>query len=125
MKTSSAPKAKTKDQWVEGPVQDFLGLSAADMAIIEARLSASRLLKATREGKKLTQQVVAARLKTSQSRLAKMEAGHSSVSLDLLLRSLFALGVSGKAIATIFETKGSGSRLPVGRQRNAVPVLSK
>jgi len=36
----------------------------------------------------------AALLKTSQSRLARMEAGDPSVSLDLLVRGLFALGVS-------------------------------
>jgi transcriptional regulator with XRE-family HTH domain len=88
------------------------------MAMIEARLAASKLLKATRERKKLTQLVAAARLKTSQSRLAKMEAGHSSVSIDLLLRSLFALGVSGRAVATIFEARGRGSR-------NRKPTLSK
>jgi len=36
------------------------------------------------------------KLHSSQSRLAKMEAGDSSVSLDLLFRSLFSLGVSRK-----------------------------
>jgi hypothetical protein len=38
----------------------------------------------------------AALLKTSQSRLARMEAGGLSVSLDLLVRGLFALGASSK-----------------------------
>ena len=93
---------KTKGQWVEGSVQDFLDLSDADMALIETRLAASRLLKATRQQSKLTQQIVAEKLHTSQSRLAKMEAGDSSVSLDLLFRSLFALGVSRKALASLF-----------------------
>ena len=80
--------------WVEGSVQDFLQLSDAEMEFIETRLAASRLLKATRQSRKLTQQVAASKLHTSQSRLAKMEAGDSSVSLDLLFRSLFSLGLS-------------------------------
>lgn len=102
MKKTNTRNAKVKSQWVEGSVQEFLDLSDADMALIETRLAASRLLKAARKQRKLTQQVVAERLQTSQSRLAKMEAGDSSVSLDLLLRSLFALGVSRKALASLF-----------------------
>jgi transcriptional regulator with XRE-family HTH domain len=81
-------------------VQEFLKLSDADMELIETRLAASRLLKETRHRKKLTQAAVAAALQTSQSRLAKMEAGDPSVSLDLLFRSLFALGVSRKNLAS-------------------------
>jgi transcriptional regulator with XRE-family HTH domain len=72
------------------------------MALIETRLAASRLLKAARQKSNLTQQILAKRLHTSQSRVAKMEAGDSSVSLDLLFRSLFALGVSRKALASLF-----------------------
>jgi hypothetical protein len=98
MKTSKDVRKKTTSEtgWVEGSVQDFLLLSDADMEFVETRLAASRLLKATRQAKKLTQQVAASKLHTSQSRLAKMEAGDSSVSLDLLFRSLFSLGVSRK-----------------------------
>jgi len=39
---------------------------------------------------------IASKLHTSQSRLAKMKVGDSSVSLDLLFRSLFSLGISRK-----------------------------
>lgn len=92
---------KAKSEWVEGSVQDFLELSSADMEFIEVKLAASRLLKATRQRKKLTQQDLAAKLKTSQSRLAKMEAGDPSVSLDLIFKSLFSLGVDRKKIAAV------------------------
>ena len=102
MKKPSAKNSKRESGWVEGSVQEFLELSDADMLIIETRLAAGRLLRATRQRSKLTQQKMAERLRTSQSRLAKMEAGDSSVSLDHLLRSLFALGVSRKSVATIF-----------------------
>jgi DNA-binding transcriptional regulator YiaG len=93
---------KPKAEWVEGSVQDFLSLTDAEMELIETRLAASRLLKAIRQQQKLTQAAVAAKLRTSQSRLAKMETGDPSVSLDLLFKSLFSLGVSRKKLASAF-----------------------
>lgn len=96
------PKVKNSEsEWVEGSVQDFLGLSAADMEFIETKLAASRLLKAVRHEQKLTQDAVAAKLHTSQSRVAKMEVGDPSVSLDLLFKSLFSLGVRRERIAEV------------------------
>ena len=98
-------KATTgKGEWVEGRVQEFLSLSDADMELIETRLAISRLLKATRQKKKLTQAAVAAALHTSQSRLAKMESGDPSVSLDLLFRSLFSLGITRKNLASTLSS---------------------
>jgi transcriptional regulator with XRE-family HTH domain len=40
----------------------------------------------------ITQKQLAARLKSSQSRVAKIEAGAADVSLDLLFKALFATG---------------------------------
>jgi|SRR5687767_743254 len=42
----------------------------------------------------LSQLTLAAEVQSSQSRVAKMEAGDPSVSLDLLIRSLLSLGAS-------------------------------
>jgi DNA-binding transcriptional regulator YiaG len=95
---NSRKKADVKDHWVEGSVQDFRQLSDADMEYIEMRLAASRYLKSIRQAQNMTQKMVAMKLHTSQSRLAKMEAGDSSVSLDLLFKSLFSLGVSRKKL---------------------------
>ena len=58
------------------------------------KLSLSRQLRLMRVRRRLTQTKAAALLKTSQSRLARMEAGDPSVSLDLLVRGLLALGAS-------------------------------
>ena len=82
--------------WKETTVQEFLNLSEADVQYIEMKLSLSRLLRLVRERRRLTQTKAAALLKTSQSRLARMEAGDPSVSLDLLVRGLFALGASAR-----------------------------
>jgi DNA-binding XRE family transcriptional regulator len=103
MKNTKNTAKVENPRWVEGSVQDFLTLSDADMELIETRLAASRLLKATRQQKKLTQQGMAEMLHTSQSRLAKMEAGDSSVSLDLLFRSLFSLGITRKKVAALLS----------------------
>ena len=80
--------------WKETTVQEFLNLSEADVQYIEMKLALSRLLRHVRERRRLTQTKAAALLKTSQSRLARMEAGDPSVSLDLLVRGLFALGAT-------------------------------
>jgi DNA-binding XRE family transcriptional regulator len=104
-KDKRAKETRTKGKWVEGTVQEFLALSDADMELIETRLAASRLLKATRQRKKLTQAAVAAVLHTSQSRLAKMEAGDPSVSLDLLFKSLFALGITRKNLVSSLSSQ--------------------
>jgi transcriptional regulator with XRE-family HTH domain len=42
----------------------------------------------------MTQADLARLVRSSQSRVAKMEAGDPSVSIDLLVKSLLALGVS-------------------------------
>jgi DNA-binding XRE family transcriptional regulator len=90
---------KLKNGWVEGSAQDFLGLSDADVEYIELRRDLSRLLRQMRQKQHLTQMEVAARLETSQSRLAKMEKADPTVSFDLLLRSLFRLGLTRKDLA--------------------------
>jgi DNA-binding XRE family transcriptional regulator len=90
---------KLKNGWVEGSVQNFLDLSDADMEYIEMRLALSRLFKQRRQRYHLTQVQVAHQLHTSQSRVAKMEKGDPTVSLDLLLQALFRLGVKRKELA--------------------------
>lgn len=87
--------------WKETTVQEFLNLSEADAQYIEMKLALSRRLRQLREQRHLTQTKAAALLKTSQSRLARMEAGDPSVSLDLLVRGLFALGASWKDLAKV------------------------
>jgi ribosome-binding protein aMBF1 (putative translation factor) len=89
---------KLKNGWVEGSVKDFLVLSDADVEYIETRRALSRLLKERRGKLRLSQMQVAARLRTSQSRVAKMEKADATVSADLLLQSLFRLGLKRKEL---------------------------
>jgi DNA-binding XRE family transcriptional regulator len=85
--------------WRIGTASDFLGLSTEESAYVELKLSLSKHLRETRREKNLSQQQLAQLLKSSQSRVAKMEAGDPTVSLDLLVRSLLALGASRKALS--------------------------
>ena len=89
--------------WKFGTVQEFLNLSEEEAAYIELKLALSKSLQKVRRQKNLTQHELARRLKSSQSRVAKMEAGDASVSLDLLIRSLLALGASRKHLAQILS----------------------
>jgi DNA-binding XRE family transcriptional regulator len=87
--------------WKVGTATDFLGLSAEEVRYIEMKLALSEHLKRRRMRKKLTQEQLAKLMSSSQSRVAKMEAGDPSVSLDLLIRSLLTLGASEKDLAKV------------------------
>lgn len=90
---------RLKNGWVEGSVQDFLELSDAEAAYVETRVALGSRLREERNKKHLTQTELATALKTSQSRVAKMEKADPSVSLDLVIQALFKLGVSRKELA--------------------------
>jgi DNA-binding XRE family transcriptional regulator len=85
--------------WRVGSTQEFLGLSSAEAAYIELKIALSDKLKERRQRQQVTQQKLAQLLGSSQSRVAKMEAGDPTVSLDLLLRALFALGATRRDVA--------------------------
>jgi ribosome-binding protein aMBF1 (putative translation factor) len=85
--------------WRVGSADDFLDLSVEESAYVDLRLRLSDALRAKRQQQRLTQVELARRIKSSQSRIAKMEAGDASISLDLLIRSLFALGASNRDLA--------------------------
>jgi len=87
-----------KKGWKLGSANEFLKLSAEEAAYIELKLALSEKLKEKRVRKKLTQAEFARLIHSSQSRIAKMEAGDPTVSVDLLVKSLLALGVSRKEL---------------------------
>ena len=98
MKQSKARRLAARG-WKAGTVQEFLGLSDAEAAYIELRLKLARGLKARRQAQGMTQIDLARLVDSSQSRVAKMESGDPSVSLDLLVKSLLRLGVSHGQLA--------------------------
>jgi len=86
--------------WRVGTVAEFLELSQAESALIEMRLSLSRSLKVQRTRRGVTQTSLAKALRSSQSRVAKMESGDPSVSLDLIVRALLIVGASRREVAS-------------------------
>lgn len=88
----------TKKGWKTGSVAEFLDLTDEESAYIEMKLALSEKLKERRRRAKLTQAELAKAIESSQSRVAKMEAGDPTVSIDLLVKSLLALGVSKKEL---------------------------
>jgi DNA-binding XRE family transcriptional regulator len=104
--TMQANKRKEleKSGWKVGTVDEFLGLSPSETAYIEMKLGLSSSLRERRLKKKLSQEDLARLIESSQSRIAKMEAGDPSVSIDLLVKSLLALGASRKELARVIST---------------------
>ena len=77
-----------------GDAADFLELTEEEVAFVELKLALADYLRELRTRDSWTQSQVARRLGSSQSRVARMEAADASVSLDLLVKSLLALGAS-------------------------------
>ena len=80
--------------WRVGSVTDFLGLAPDEELYVQLKLRLAGGLKQRRVRRRLTQTQLAKAVRSSQSRVAKMEAGDPTVSVDLLIRSLLALGVT-------------------------------
>jgi hypothetical protein len=91
--------------WRIGTPKDFLGMSDEEEAYVNLRLKLAEGLKARRQSRGITQVGLARTIKSSQSRIAKMEAGDPTVSLDLLVKSLFALGTSDRELAAIIARR--------------------
>jgi hypothetical protein len=101
---NSAKRQKLEaNGWRIGSTQEFLGLSDDESAYIELKLKLGENLKKLRLEKHLTQIDLAKLLRSNQSRVAKMEAGDPSVSIDLLIKSLLALGTSRQDLAGIIS----------------------
>ena len=94
-------KRLEKAGWKVGTTQDFLNLSDEEMALIEMKRALIQKIKDIRKTNKLSQQSLAKLLESSQSRVAKLEAGESGISLDLICRALFVLGLNQKDIARV------------------------
>jgi DNA-binding XRE family transcriptional regulator len=89
--------------WKFGTVAEFLGLTSEEEAIVEFRVALTKKLARLRREKGLTQQQLARLIGSSQSRVAKMEAGAPGVSVDLILTALFKMGMPPEPILKALE----------------------
>jgi transcriptional regulator with XRE-family HTH domain len=114
-------KKLEKRGWSVGTVVEFLSLTPEEAAFIEIKLALSDALRAQRQTAKPSQAQVAKLLGSSQSCVAKMEAGDPSVTLDLLIRSLLALGATKKTVARTIEAASLPHAAWAGWARLAAP----
>ncbi len=107
MRESKKRRLKAKG-WRTGSAAEFLDLSPAESALVELKVRLARSVRDRRTHQHLTQVEVAQLIRSSQSRVAKMEAGDPSVSIDLLVRSLIALGVDRQELGRIISRESDG-----------------
>jgi len=89
--------------WKVGDAMSFLGLSNEELEYIEIKIALSQKVRELRKLRNLTQEDMAKLIGSSQSRVAKMEAGDLSVSIDLQVKSLIALGATRRELATALQ----------------------
>jgi ribosome-binding protein aMBF1 (putative translation factor) len=104
MKAAKARRLKAAG-WKVGSTKEFLRLNDQEAALVEVKLCLMDALRQARRKRGISQIDLAKRMGSSQSRIAKIEAGDPSVSLDLILRALAASGASRREIQ---ETLASG-----------------
>jgi transcriptional regulator with XRE-family HTH domain len=112
--------------WRVGSAANFLELSSEEEALVDFKLALSQALRTRRAEQRVSQAALARRLKSSQSRVAKMEAADPSVSTDLLLRGLFALGATPRDVARAVQRSRHRFRAVVAEgNRRYCKVLEK
>lgn len=91
--------------WKIGTVSDFLALTPEENILVEIKLALSRGLKERRK-ETMTQSELAAKIGSSQPRIAKAENGDASVSTDLLIRAMVATGATPQDIGQVIASVG-------------------
>ena len=102
MNTSKKIRLERKG-WVVGGTAEFLNLTPQESKFVELKLALAAGVRQLREQRGMTQAALAEQLGSSQSRVAKMEAADRSVTLDLMMRSLLAIGATPGEIAKLIK----------------------
>jgi DNA-binding XRE family transcriptional regulator len=91
--------------WTVGDASDFLGLTPVEAELIELKIKLALFAKEQRKISNLSQDALANLMGSSQSRIAKIESGDPSVSLDLIVRALLTSGVTRQELAKVISGK--------------------
>lgn len=91
--------------WKVGDASDFLQLSDEEAMLVEIKLSLINAVRQSREKHGLSQIDLAQKMGSSQSRVAKIEAGDPSVTLDLIVRALISTGASRRDVQRALVAK--------------------
>lgn len=87
--------------WKVGNAADFLELTKEEAAFVALKVALASSLRKRRQAKKWTQTQLAKAIGSSQPRVAKMEASDSTVSVDLLIKALLAMGATRRDLAKV------------------------
>lgn len=91
--------------WKVGDAKEFLKLTDEEVMLVELKLSLIKAVKQSREKSGLSQIDLARRMGSSQSRVAKIESGDPSVSLDLIVRALLATGATRQDLRRVLSAR--------------------
>ena len=116
MKASKRKKLEAAG-WKVGSASEFLELSDTEAMLVNMKLALAKKVKELRQSKKITQNELAELIGSSQSRVAKLEIADRSVSMELLVRSLAALGASRAQIGKIVGTKATAQKKTTSKKR--------
>jgi predicted XRE-type DNA-binding protein len=98
-------KALEAAGWKIGDAADFLGMSAEERQLLDARVKLATAIRELRQAYRLSQKDLGARLKTTQPRVARIERAASDVSMDQLIRAFTAAG--GKFVVRTSKPKAA------------------
>ena len=87
--------------WTVGNASDFLELTPAEAELVELKVRLALFAKEQRKMSNMSQDALAKKMGSSQSRVAKIESGDPSVSLDLIVRALLTSGATRQELAQI------------------------
>ncbi len=85
--------------WKEGTVQELLGLTDVEAAIVELRVRLAEMVLEARRARNVTQRELASRMGSAQPRIARLE--HGDASIEMMLRALVAMGMDRKKIGRL------------------------
>ena len=104
--------------WKVGDAADFLGMSAEERQLHDARVELAKAIRLQRESVHMSQKQLGEKLKTSQPRVVKIERAASDVSLDQLVRALTAAG--GRIIVRTSKRKAVKGKRPATKNGGVV-----
>jgi ribosome-binding protein aMBF1 (putative translation factor) len=112
--------------WRVGSADEFLGLTTEESTLIDLTLALARSLRECRLALGWSQQTLAKKMGSSQSRVAKMEMGVAGVTTDLLIRGLLAAGCSLEEVGQVIANAHSiASSQANHREGTTSPVVSR
>lgn len=120
-----ATRVAGKRGWVEGGVEELLGLEPWETELIELRLALAGAVRESRARQGLSQKELADRVGSTQPRVARIEQAEGS--LDAILRAVFALGASRDEVAYIVakSQRLASRKRPTSRSKARKPIAAK